>query len=101
MNKVAIIEHCKACPHSTYITTIDPKHPRIYLGCHLVEPSRSFDFMTALTDRPPIPGWCPLPDAKGMISFSPENTNNPMIPIHDATLEKFQAWREQEKRAGR
>jgi hypothetical protein len=64
MKKVVIIEHCKTCPHSTYITTIDPKHPRIYLGCHLAEPSRSFDFPLALSERPQIPEWCPLPDAE-------------------------------------
>jgi len=101
MNKVVIIEHCKACPHSTYITTIDPKHPRIYLGCHLAEPSRSFDFPLALTDRPPIPGWCPLPDADGLIAFSLENADNPMKPIHPDIWERFQEWRIQEKREGR
>jgi hypothetical protein len=97
MKKVAIIEHCKACPHSTYITTIDPKHPRIYLGCHLAD--RSFDVGIALTDRPQIPGWCPLPDAKYLIAFK---ESFPLgEPIHPDVWNQFCVFREQEKREGR
>lgn len=69
LTKIVVIKSCTQCPNAGFVTTRDPEHLRIYVGCDVMK--KSFEYGAQVDNAVPIPDWCPLPDAMRVIDQDP------------------------------